>query len=105
MHTLGNEFVPEAIYAGGLRYHGVAPIISALLENKLVSAESYGQKECFMAAKLFAETEGIIAAPESSHALKSAIEHAKRNDGKTIVFNLSGNGVLDLSSYEKVLGL
>jgi len=105
MHTLGCEFVPEAIYAGGLRYHGVAPIISLLLENKLAKAESYEQKECFEAAKLFAETEGIIAAPESSHALKAAIEHAKKNDGKTIVFNLSGNGVLDLAAYEKVLNL
>jgi tryptophan synthase beta chain len=105
MHTLGSDFVPEAIYAGGLRYHGVAPIISALIEHKLVKAESYSQEECFLAAKLFAETEGIIAAPESSHALKSAIEHAKKNNGKTIVFNLSGNGVLDLAAYEKVLGL
>lgn len=105
MHTLGCEFVPEAIYAGGLRYHGVAPIISALIDHNLVKAESYSQEECFLAAKLFAETEGIIAAPESSHALKSAIEHAKKNDGKTIVFNLSGNGILDLAAYEKVLGL
>jgi len=104
MHTLGSDFVPQAIYAGGLRYHGVAPIISALIENNLVKAESYGQEECFKAAKLFAETEGIIVAPESSHALKAAIEHAKKNNEKTIVFNLSGNGVLDLSSYEKVLG-
>jgi tryptophan synthase beta chain len=105
MYTLGSEFVPQAIYAGGLRYHGVAPIISALLDKKLIKAESFEQKECFEAAKLFAETEGIICAPESSHALKSAIEHAKQNNNKTIVFNLSGNGLLDLSSYEKVLGL
>jgi len=105
MHTLGSEFVPQAIYAGGLRYHGVAPIISALLDHGLVKAESYDQKECFEAAMLFAQCESIIAAPESSHAIKSAIEAAKRCKNKTIVFNLSGHGLLDLGSYEKVLGL
>ena len=104
MHTLGNEFVPQAIYAGGLRYHGAAPIISALLEHKLITAESFGQEECFEAAKLFASTESIVVAPESSHALKCAIERAKRNDGKTIVFNLSGHGMLDLNAYQKVFG-
>jgi tryptophan synthase beta chain len=105
MHTLGSEFVPQAIYAGGLRYHGVAPIISALLEHKLIRAESYDQEECFAAAKLFAETESIIPAPESSHAIKSAIEAAKRNKNKTIVFNLSGHGLLDLANYSKALNL
>jgi tryptophan synthase beta chain len=101
MHTLGSQFVPKAIYAGGLRYHGVAPIISALLENRLIRAETYGQKECFEAARLFAQCESIIPAPESSHAIKAAM----RNKDKTIVFNLSGHGLLDLGSYEKVLGL
>ena len=105
MHTLGSDFVPDAIYAGGLRYHAVAPIISLLIDKKLISATSHEQKECFEAAKLFAETEGIIAAPESAHALKEAIEQAKKNNNKTIVFNLSGNGLLDLAAYEKVLGL
>jgi tryptophan synthase beta chain len=105
MHTLGNEFVPEAIYAGGLRYHGAAPIISMLVDKGIVKAESYCQQECFDAAKLFAETESIIVAPESSHALRAAIERAKRNDNKTIVFNLSGHGLLDLNSYQKVFGL
>jgi len=105
MHTLGSEFVPEAIYAGGLRYHGVAPIISALIEHGLARAESYSQKECFEAAKLFAQCESIIPAPESSHAIKAAIEAAKKNNNKTIVFNLSGHGLLDMGAYEKVLGL
>ncbi|MFA6064562.1 MAG: TrpB-like pyridoxal phosphate-dependent enzyme [archaeon] len=105
MYTLGADYVPEAIYAGGLRYHGMSPIVSLLFDHKLIKAVSHTQKECFEAAKLFAETEGIIAAPESSHALKEAIEQAKKNNGKTIVFNLSGNGILDLSAYEKVLEL
>jgi tryptophan synthase beta chain len=105
MHTLGSEFVPQAIYAGGLRYHGVAPIISALLDHKLIKAEAYSQEECFKAAKLFAETESIIPAPESSHAIKSAIEAAKRLKNKTIVFNLSGHGLLDLANYSKALDL
>jgi len=105
MYTLGSEFVPQAIYSGGLRYHGVAPIISALLEHKIITAESYSQKECFEAARLFAQTESIIPAPESSHAIKSAIEAAKRLKNKTIIFNLSGHGMLDLNAYEKVLGL
>jgi len=104
MHTLGNEFVPEAIYAGGLRYHGAAPIISALVDHGIVNAESFCQQECFEAAKLFAKTESVVIAPESSHALKCAIERAKRNDGKTIVFNLSGHGMLDLNAYQKVFG-
>jgi tryptophan synthase beta chain len=105
MHTLGSDFIPAPIYAGGLRYHGVAPIVSALLEHKLMRAESYSQEECFKAAKLFAETESIIPAPESSHAIKAAIEAAKRNENKTIVFNLSGHGLLDLANYSKALNL
>ena len=105
MHTLGSDYVPAPIYAGGLRYHGVAPLISALLEHKLVRAESYSQEECFAAAKLFAQTESIIPAPESSHAIKAAIEAAKRNKNKTIVFNLSGHGLLVLANYSKALGL
>jgi len=105
MHTLGCDYVPEPIYAGGLRYHGMAPIVSMLVDHGLVKAESYSQAECFEAAQLFAKTESIIPAPESSHAIKSAIEAAKRYKNKTIVFNLSGHGLLDLSSYEKGLGL
>ena len=76
-----------------------------LVAKGIVKAESYSQQECFDAAKLFAEKESIIVAPESSHAVKAAIERAKKNDNKTIVFNLSGHGMLDLNSYEKVLSL
>lgn len=105
MFSLGCEFVPKKIYAGGLRYHGMSPIISALKKNNLVYSVAYDQKECFEAAKLFIETEGLIVAPETSHAIKAVIERAKKNDNKTIVFCLSGHGFLDLGAYEKVLGL
>ena len=104
MYTLGKDFVPSKIHAGGLRYHGMSPIISMLVAEKVVKPVSYGQKEVFDAAMLFARTEGIIAAPESSHAIKAAIDKAveckKKNEEKTIVFNLSGHGLLDLGGYQ-----
>jgi tryptophan synthase beta chain len=104
MYTLGHDFIPPSIHAGGLRYHGASPIISYLNHKKLIEAESYNQLECFAAAKTFAEAEGIIPAPESSHAIKSAIEHALKckesGESKNILFNLSGHGFLDLGSYE-----
>jgi tryptophan synthase beta chain len=103
MFTLGSGFIPPSIHAGGLRYHGMAPTVSMLMHNGIAEAEAYGQDEVLDAARLFAKTEGIIAAPESSHAIRSAINHAlgcrKSNDAKTIVFNLSGHGLLDLSFY------
>jgi len=103
MFTLGHTFIPPAIHAGGLRYHGMAPTVSNLLENKIIEAASYHQIEVFDAAKLFLTTEGILPAPESAHAIKGAIEQAKicteRNEAKTILFNLSGHGFLDLGSY------
>ncbi len=109
MYTLGHKFIPEAIYAGGLRYHGAAPSLSFLAHEGFIKAESYSQEDCFNAAKLFAETEGLIVAPETSHAVKSAIEHAliakKNNEEKTILFNLSGHGLLDLQGYANVLRL
>lgn len=106
MNSLGHDFAPDPIYAGGLRYHGDAPSLCLLNEEGLIDAESYDQKECFKAAKLFTKTEGIIPAPESSHAIKSAIKHAKdAKKEKTIVFNLSGHGLLDLEGYSKVLNL
>ncbi len=108
MHSLGSDFMPEPIYAGGLRYHGCAPTLSFLKELGYVSAEAYSQRECFEAARLFAETEGIIPAPESSHAIKSAIVHAleakKQNKKSVIAFNLSGHGLIDMEGYAKVLG-
>ncbi|HNX80844.1 MAG TPA: TrpB-like pyridoxal phosphate-dependent enzyme [Candidatus Omnitrophota bacterium] len=104
MYTLGHKFMPAGIHAGGLRYHGVSPLVSALYEKKLMEAMAYPQLEVFQAAHMFAKAEGIIPAPESSHAIACAIEMAKKEKkAKCIVFNLSGHGLLDLASYEKYL--
>jgi tryptophan synthase beta chain len=107
MYTLGHNFVPAKIHAGGLRYHGASPIVSHLLDLGLIKAESYFQKEVFEAAKIFAQEEGIVPAPESAHALKSAVEYALRckesGEKKTILFNMSGHGLLDLGAYEAFL--
>jgi tryptophan synthase beta chain len=104
MHTLGHTFVPPSIHAGGLRYHGMAPIISRLLKSNLIEARAYVQNEIFEAAVLFAQTEGIIPAPESAHAIKAAIDEARaaREEGKkkVILFNLSGHGHFDMSAYD-----
>ena len=104
MFTLGHEFMPPAIHAGGLRYHGMAPIISRLYLDKLIEARAYDQNEVFEAAVLFARSEGIIPAPESSHAIKAAIDEAKQakveGKKKVILFNLSGHGHFDMSAYD-----
>jgi tryptophan synthase beta chain len=104
MHTLGHDFMPPGIHAGGLRYHGAAPLISKLVHEGVVDAVAFGQLACFEAAVTFARAEGIIAAPESSHAIKAAIEEAKKADaeGKSriILFNLSGHGHFDLAAYD-----
>ncbi|MGC9771215.1 tryptophan synthase subunit beta [Fervidobacterium islandicum] len=99
MYTLGKDFVPPAIHAGGLRYHGAAPIVSKLLHEKLISAVAVSQDEVFQAGKLFARVEGIVPAPESAHAVAYVIKEAKKNEKKTIVFTLSGHGYFDLSAY------
>jgi tryptophan synthase beta chain len=103
MYTLGKDFVPPSIHAGGLRYHGASPIISALLKNNLIEAQSFSQEETFKAAKLFAKLEGIIPAPESSHAIANAIKEAlkakEEKKEKVIVFTLSGHGLFDLNAY------
>lgn len=103
MHTLGHSFMPPASHAGGLRYHGMAPLISSLYHEKMLEAKAVNQQECFSAAVDFARTEGIIPAPESSHAIKAVIDEAllakKENKAKTIVFNLSGHGHFDMSAY------
>ncbi|MEJ2048831.1 MAG: TrpB-like pyridoxal phosphate-dependent enzyme [Calditrichota bacterium] len=108
MHTLGHDFVPPSIHAGGLRYHGSAPIISALLNHGLIKAIALNQIPIFEGALIFTCAEGIIPAPESAHAVKATIDAALRakEEGKkkTIVFNLSGHGLLDLSAYEAFLG-
>ncbi len=103
MYTLGHDFIPPGIHAGGLRYHGMSPIISALVREKIIEPVSVHQIECFEAGVLFAQTEGIIPAPETCHAIRAAIIEATKDkdDPKTILFNFSGHGLLDLSSYDK----
>jgi len=107
MYTLGHDFMPPALHAGGLRYHGMAPIISRLYKDKLIEAQAYEQKDVFESALLFARTEGIIPAPESSHAIKSAIVEAlqakKEGRKKVILFNLSGHGHFDMGAYDAYL--
>jgi len=107
MHTLGHKFMPPSIHAGGLRYHGMSPMVSHALKLGLVEAEAYHQTKIFEAAVQFARTEGIVAAPESAHAIAAVIQEAiaAREAGKkrVILFNLSGNGMLDLSAYETYL--
>jgi tryptophan synthase beta chain len=103
MYTLGHDFIPPGIHAGGLRYHGMAPIISALVREKIVEPLAVHQLECFEAGVLFAGTEGIIPAPETCHAIRGAIIEATRDlkEPKTILFNLSGHGLLDMSAYDQ----
>ena len=104
MHTLGHTFVPNPIHAGGLRYHGMAPLISALYDAGVYEAKSYNQNECFEAGVLFAKNEGIIPAPEPTHAIKAVIDEAlvckETGEEKNILFNLCGHGYLDLSAYD-----
>ena len=105
MHTLGSQFTPPGFHAGGLRYHGMASLVSHCKELGLVEAVAYNQVECFEAGVLFARTEGIVPAPESNHAVKGAIEEALRckREGKTetILFCLSEHGHFDMLSYQK----
>jgi len=103
MFTLGHGFVPAGIHAGGLRYHGTAPVVAHLADLKLIDSVSYTQNAVFEAALQFSRTEGFIPAPETSHALRAAIDRAKRNDGKTIVLCYSGHGHFDMASYDSYL--
>ncbi len=107
MHTLGHSFIPSPIHAGGLRYHGIAPIISNLFNHKIISVTMHHQTEVIKAGLIFAKTEGILPAPESAHAIKEAIDQAliaKENDEKkVIVFNLSGHGYFDISAFDEYL--
>ena len=107
MYTLGHDFVPSPIHAGGLRYHGAAPTVSLLVNEKVVKPISYQQKEVFDAAVMFAKAEGIIPAPETAHAIKAAVDLAleakKKNEEKIIAFNFSGHGLLDLGGYQQYL--
>ena len=107
MHTLGHTFMPPSIHAGGLRYHGMAPMVSHCKKLGLIDAVAVPQIKVFKAAVQFARTEGIVPAPESSHAISVAIDEAikcrEENRKKVIVFNLSGNGLLDLAAYDTYL--
>ena len=107
MHTLGSTFTPPGFHAGGLRYHGMAPLVSHVKELGLMEAVAYGHAECFAAGVLFARHEGIVPAPESTHAIKGAVEEALRckREGKaeTILFCLSGHGHFDMTAYTKYL--
>jgi tryptophan synthase beta chain len=107
MHSLGHQFVPAPIHAGGLRYHGMAPLVSQSIVEGLATPRSVDQLECYQAALLFARTEGMIVAPETSHAIAVAIQEANKakEEGKekVILFNLSGHGLMDMLGYEKYL--
>ena len=109
MYTLGHRFVPPPVHSGGLRYHGKTPVLSALVRNDVVGTRTFGQREVFDAGRLFLKTEGVLAAPESAHAVLGAID-AARDASRTgrkqvIVFCLSGHGYLDLQGFSDVLDL
>lgn len=103
MHTLGSTFTPPGLHAGGLRYHGMAPLVSQVQELGLIESRSYPQSACFSAGMLFARTEGILPAPEANHAVRGAMEEALRcreeGVGRTILFNLCGHGHFDMQAY------
>ncbi len=107
MHTLGHSFIPKPFHAGGLRYHGMAPIVSHLVELGLIRAVAVQQLEAFKAGVIFAKTEGFISAPETNHAIAVAIQEAikAKDEGKekVILFNWSGHGLLDMSAYDAYL--
>ncbi|NUQ86168.1 MAG: TrpB-like pyridoxal phosphate-dependent enzyme [Anaerolineales bacterium] len=107
MHTLGHNFVPEGIHAGGLRYHGMAPHVSALVDSGHIEAVALDQVDTFEGASIFARAEGIVPAPESAHAIRAAINEALKckEEGvkKVIAFNLSGHGLFDLGAYDEYM--
>jgi tryptophan synthase beta chain len=107
MYTLGHDFMPAGIHAGGLRYHGMAPLLSHAYSLGLIDAVAVAQTKVFEAARLFVQTEGIIPAPESAHAILTMIDEAlaakAEGTARTILFNLTGHGHLDLSSYDSYL--
>ena len=107
MYTLGSDFIPDPIHAGGLRYHGMSPLISGLYNAGFIDAVAVGQREVFEAALQFTRTEGILPAPESAHAIRAAIDQAiearEKGEKRVILFNLSGHGLLDLAAYDQYL--
>jgi tryptophan synthase beta chain len=104
MYTLGHDFVPAPVHAGGLRYHGDAPSLSLLVREGYMDAVAYRQNQIFEAARLFATTQGIIPAPEPSHAIKGAIDEAlaakEAGEERVILFNLCGHGHFDMQAYD-----
>jgi len=104
MFTLGHNFIPSPIHAGGLRYHGAGAIVSQLLHDKLIEAQSVPQLECFESGVKFASSEGILPAPEATHGIAVAVREARAADlagtPKTILFNLCGHGYLDMAAYQ-----
>ncbi|HVP92602.1 MAG TPA: TrpB-like pyridoxal-phosphate dependent enzyme, partial [Acidobacteriota bacterium] len=107
MLTIGHDYACPPIHAGGLRYHGMAPLISYLIQKGLMHSFAYSQTEVFEAAKTLAQTEGLIIAPETAHSLKFVVDEAlrckKTGEKKIIAMNYSGHGLLDLSAYEQFL--
>jgi tryptophan synthase beta chain len=107
MYTLGHDFMPPSIHAGGLRYHGDSPIISMLVKEGAMDAVAYTQRAIFESAVLFARAEGFIPAPETAHAVKAAVDEAvnarEAKEEKVILFNFSGHGLIDLASYDVYL--
>jgi tryptophan synthase beta chain len=107
MFSLGHDFVPPAIHAGGLRYHGDSPIISGLVRSGRMEAVAYPQGKTFEAAVQFARVEGKIAAPETAHAIRAVVDEAlackETGEERVILFNYSGHGLLDLSAYDDFL--
>ncbi len=107
MHSLGHKFIPAPIHAGGLRYHGMAPLVSHAVAAGLMTPMAIMQLECYEAAMLFARTEGILVAPETSHAVAATVRKAREaketGEAKTIIFNLSGHGLMDLVGYDKYM--
>ena len=105
MYTLGSQFIPSANHAGGLRFHGISPILAQLYADKVFSVRAVEQTSVFDAAELFARSEGILPAPESSHAIRVAIDEALKcketGEEKVIAFNLTGTGYFDLVAYEQ----
>jgi tryptophan synthase beta chain len=108
MHSLGHTFVPKPIHAGGLRYHGMAPLVCQGIVEGLFEPKAYGQLKCYESAMLWAKTEGTVCAPETSHAIAAAIDEAiacrESGEKKVILFNYSGHGLMDLAGYDAYLG-
>jgi tryptophan synthase beta chain len=107
MHTVGSNFMPPGFHAGGLRWHGMAPLVSHLKELNLIEAVALPQKSCFEAGVMFARCEGIVPAPEANHAVRAAIDEAlkckQEGTARTILFNLSGQGNFDMQAYADYL--